>query len=58
MQASNRQAKAIKASHGPRVSLRSQTKERIKRTIENPKGSPKEAKARSKAPKAQATVKH
>ena len=37
----NRQAKAIKASHGPRVSPQSQEKERVKRTMENPKGSPK-----------------
>ena len=53
--ASNRQAKAIKASHGPRVSPQSQAKERVKRTLDNPKGSPKEPKVRSKFPKAQAT---
>ena len=40
--ASNRQANAIKASHGPRVSPQSQAKKRVKRTMENPKGSPKE----------------
>ena len=51
---SNRLAKAIKASHGTRVSPQSQAKERVKKTIENPKGSPKEPKVRSKVPKAQA----
>ena len=56
--ASNRQAKAIKASHGPRVSPQPYAKERVKRTMENPKGSPKEHKVRSKFPKAQAMVKH
>ena len=45
--ASNRQAKAIKASHGPRVSSESQAKERVKKTRENPDGSPKEPKVRS-----------
>ena len=54
--ASNRQAKAIKASHGPRVSPQLQAKERVKRTLDNPKGSPKEPKVRSKFPKAQATI--
>ena len=39
--ASNRLAKAIKASHGPRVSTQSQAKERVNRAMENPKGSPK-----------------
>ena len=56
--ASTRQAKAIKASHGPRVSPQSQAKERVKKTMETPKGSPKEPQVRSKFPKAQATVKH
>ena len=56
--ARNRLAKAIKASHGPRVSPQSQVKERVKKTMENRKGSPKEPKVRSKFPKAQATVKH
>ena len=55
---SNRQAKAIKASHGPRVSPQPQAKKIIKRTMENPKGSPKEPKFPSKVPKAEATVKH
>ena len=45
--ASNRQAKAIKASHGPRVSSESQAKERVKKTRGNPDGSPKEPKVRS-----------
>ena len=52
--ASNRLAKAIRASHGPRASLQSQAKERVKRTMENPKDSPKDP----KVPKAQAKVKH
>ena len=56
--ASKRQANAIKASHGPRVSPQSQAKERVKRTMENAKGSPKEPKVRSKFPRARATVKH
>ena len=41
------QAKAIKASHGPRV----RAKERLKRTMENPKGSLKDPKMRCKFPK-------
>ena len=56
--ASNRLAKAIRASHGPRVSPQSQAKERVKRTMENPKESPMEPMVRSQNPKAQATVKH
>ena len=51
--ASNRLAKAIRASHGPRVSLQSQAKERVKRTMENPKDSPKDP----KVPKDQAKAK-
>ena len=43
-QASNRMAKAIGASHGSRVSLQSQAKERVRRTVENPKDSPKDPK--------------
>ena len=39
-QASNRLARANRASHGPRV----RAKERVKRTRENPKGNPKEPK--------------
>ena len=53
---STRLAKAIKASRGPRVSLQSHAKKRVKRTMENPKGSPKEPKVRSKVPKAQAKI--
>ena len=59
-QARNCLAKAIKASHashGPRVSPQSQVEEKVKKTMENPKGSPKEPKVRSKFPKAQATRK-
>ena len=37
-EASNRLARANRASHGPRV----RAKVRVKRTMENPKGSPKE----------------
>ena len=40
-QASNRMAKAIRGSHGSRVNLQSQAKERVKRTKENPKDCPK-----------------
>ena len=50
---SNRLAKAIRASHGPRVSLQSQAKERVNRTMDNPKDSPKDL----KVPKAQAKAK-
>ena len=56
--ASNHLAKAVRASHGPRVSLQSQAKERVKRTNENTMESPKEPKVRSKVPKAHTTVKH
>ena len=56
--ASTRRAKANRASHGPRVSPQSQAKERVESTMENPKGSSKEPKVRSKVPNAQATVKH
>ena len=42
--ASNRLAKAIRAGHGPRVSLQSQARERVKRTMENPKDISKESK--------------
>ena len=38
--ASKRLAKATRASHGPRVSPQSQAEERVKKTMENPKGSP------------------
>ena len=47
-QASNRLARANRASHGPRV----RAKARVKKTIGNPKESPKEPKVRSKVPKA------
>ena len=57
-QARKRLAKAIRASHGPRVSPQSQAKERAKKTMENPKGSEKEPKVRSKVLKAQVKVKH
>ena len=53
--ASNCLAKAIKASHGPRVSPQSQAEEKVKKTVENPKRSPKEPKVRSKFPKAVST---
>ena len=49
--ASNRMAKANRASHGPRVSPHSQSKVRAKRTRENPKINPKEPKVRTKVPK-------
>ena len=48
--ASNRLAKANRASHGPRV----KAKERVKRTRENLKDSPKDP----KVPMANARVKH
>ena len=35
--ASNRMAKANRASHGPRVSPHTQAKVRVKKTMENPK---------------------
>ena len=47
-QASNRMAKANRASHGPRV----RAKARVKKTLKNPKEKPKEPKARTKVPKA------
>ena len=49
-QASNRLARANRASHGPRV----RAKERVKRTRENTNASPKEP----KVPKARTRVKH
>ena len=49
-QASNRLARASRASHGPRM----RAKERVKRTRENPKESPKG----SKVPEARTRVKH
>ena len=50
--ASNRLAKANRASHGPRVSSHSQAKTRVKKTRENTKENPKEPKVRTKVPKA------
>ena len=57
-QASNRMAKANRASHGPRVSPHSQAKGRVKKTRENPKENPKEPEVRTKVPKAHTRVKH
>ena len=57
-QARNCRAKAMMASHGPRVNPQSQAEEKVKKTMDNTKGSPKEPKVRSKFPKAQATVRH
>ena len=47
--ASKRLAQAIRASHGPRVSLQSQAKERVKRTNEKSKGSSEGTKSENKA---------
>ena len=52
--ASNRLARANRASHGPRVKV----KDTIKKTVGNPKESPKEPKVRTKVPKAHTRVKH
>ena len=57
-QASNRVAKANRASHGPRVSLRFQAKARVKKAMENTKENPKEPKVRTKVPKAYTRAKH
>ena len=48
MLASKRQAKAIKASPGPRVSPQSQARGKGDENNGNPKGSPREPKVRSK----------
>ena len=56
-QTSNRMAKADRASYGPRVSPHFQAKARVKKTMRNPKESPKEPKVRSKVPKAHTRVK-
>ena len=53
-QASNRLAKANRASHGPRV----RAKAGVKKTRENPKENPKEPKVRTKVPKAYTRAKH
>ena len=50
--ASNRLAKAITSSRGPRVRLQSEARERVKRTKENPKDCPKEPRVRTKNPRA------
>ena len=50
-QASNRMAKANRASHGPRVSPHSQAKARVKQTRRNPKENPQEPKVRTKCQK-------
>ena len=57
-QASNRMAKANRASHGPRVSPQTQVKVRARKTIENPKENPKGPKVRSKVPKVYTRAKH
>ena len=57
-QASNRLAKANRASHGPRVSPRTQAKGRKWETRENPKESSKERKLRTGVSKAHTRVKH
>ena len=57
-QASNRMAKADRASHGPRVSLHTQARVRVKKTRESPKKNPKEPKVRTKVPKAYTKAKH
>ena len=49
-QASNRMAKASKASHGARVSPHTQAKARVMKTRENPKETPEELKVRTKVP--------
>ena len=53
-QASNRLAKANRASHGPRV----RAKARVKKTRENPKEHPKEPKVRTKVPTAHTRAKN
>ena len=50
-QACNRTAKANRASHGPRVSPRTQAKATVRKTRENPKENPKEPKVRTKGSK-------
>ena len=57
-QASNRMAKANRASHGPRVSLHTKAKVRVRKTRKIPKESSKEPKARTKVPKACTKAKH
>ena len=56
--ASNRQAKTIKASHGPRVSPQSQAMERVKKTMDNFEGKSQGTEGAIQVSKAQATVKH
>ena len=57
-QASNRMAKANRASHGPRVSFHTQAKAKVRKTVENPKKNPKEPKVPTKVPKAYTKAKH
>ena len=57
-QASNRMAKANRASHDPRVSPHSQTKAIIRNTLENTKENSKEPKVRNKVPRAYTRTKH
>ena len=57
-QASNRMAKANKASHGPRVNPHTEAKARVRETMGNPKENPKEPKVRTKVPKAYRKAKH
>ena len=54
-QASNRLAKANRASHGPRER---EAKSRVKKTMENTKETPKEPEVRTKVPKACTRAKH
>ena len=57
-QASNRLAKANRASRDPRAIPHSQAKARVETTMGNPKENPKEPKVRTKAPKAYTRAKH
>ena len=57
-QASNRMAKAHRASHGPRVSPHPQATARVNKIRENPKENFKEPKVRTKVPKAYTKAKH
>ena len=60
VQASNRMAKANRASHGPRVSphCQAQAQARVKKTRGNPKDNLKEPKVRTKVPKAYTRAEH
>ena len=50
-QASNRMAKTIRASHGPRVSLHSRARARVKKTMEHPQGKSKGTKSANQCAK-------